>query len=479
MTFFVCFVIMNKTKITKNITSTTKKLTPMLSVTVLVGVIFLLGPGIPMNAAADPATEFLACRPTGTPFGGFANPGAPTCNLITGIALNDLVGAPPAGTLAVLEPDTFEHTSTWESAPSANPTVLLPGTVTLDLVMMNHAENAGSDDICWSKHAILPDGSEIVIVAQHCIENPLPATPGVCSFGATPPSAACIALAGLVSETVPSLIAAPTVLPAGTVIELNISCPGSSFIGVFFNNGIDVDGDGIDEFSQLTEEVIGTEADKTWTKTDYNWDPICIRTDPDGVCLETRPANINNPGDDVLADTLDPDGDGIFDVVLQVKNNGKISNMNPGAIYALTTVEIKHNTDMLEVKEQYDDCTRDLLELLNQKNLTRNVKVAVAAPNGDITEVTERLYDVLDLGVVFVDLPVTDASATVKINDASLLTEGSTVYVLVKFDDKLKNVLFQSLVVLECVNEEWITSTHLDFNFETHIDATLRFTEAT
>ena len=224
------------------------------------------------GAAAGVSMEWLACRATGTPFGGFPNPGAPTCNLITGIALNDLVGAPPAGTLAVLEPDTFQHTSTWESAPLAAPLTILPGSVTLDLVMMNHAENTGppapvgigDQDVCWSKHAILPGGAgEIVIVAPHCFENPLPAVPNVCPFGGITPmiagtpdiTAACIALAQLVSETVPSLILAPTVIPAGSVIELNIFCPGSSFIGVFFNAGIDVDGDGILDFSKVTENV--------------------------------------------------------------------------------------------------------------------------------------------------------------------------------------------------------------------------------
>ncbi len=251
------------TKITKILT--TIKLTPVLTATGLVGVIFLLGPGILNNAEADVVerTDWLKCRPTGTPVeifpGDFVpNPGAPTCNLISGVALNDLVSAPPAGILAVLEPDTFEHTSTWESAPSANAVLLNPDDlVTLDLVMMNHAENDGSDDICWSKHAILPDGSEIVIVEQHCFENPLPATPGVCSFGATPPSPACIDLAALVSETVPSAVDELTVLPAGTVIELNISCPGSSFLAVFFNDGVDVDGDGEPEFSKLSEPEFG------------------------------------------------------------------------------------------------------------------------------------------------------------------------------------------------------------------------------
>jgi len=265
---------------TKTKTSTTIKLTSILTLTVLVGVIFLLGPGIPINAEAVSVTEFLACRPTGTPVGFFPNPGAPTCNLISGIALNDLVGAPPIGTLAVLEPDTVQHTSTWESAPLTAPLTLLPGSVTLDLVMMNHAENDfSSNDICWSKHIILPDGNEIDIVAPHCFENPLPETPGVCSFGATPPSAACIALAALVSETVPSLIAAPTVIPAGSVIELSVFCPGSSFIGVFFNNGIDVDGDGVLEFSKLTEE----QADIVEIDIKPGSDPNSINTKSKGL----------------------------------------------------------------------------------------------------------------------------------------------------------------------------------------------------
>jgi len=230
------------------------------------------------------------------------------------------------------------------------------------------------------------------------------------------------------------------------------------------------------------------EAEKTWTKTDYNWDPICTLVDPiSGDCLETRPANINNNGevgdpnfpadDDVLADSLDPDGDGTSDVVLQVKRNGNISNMNPGAIYALTTVEILNDLEMLEVEERYDDCTDTLLELLNQKNLTRNVKVAWADDNGDITEVTERLYDPLDLGVVFVG-DVDDSSATVKINDSSILEEGNTVYVLVKFDDKLRNEVFADLADLDCVNDELVTSTIAGLEFVSNPDATLRFTEA-
>ena len=210
--------------------------------------------------------EWLECRPTSN-----GQPGDPICDLQTGIALNNLVSAPPAGTLVVLEPDTNEHASTWESAPLTAPLTLLPGPVTLDLVHVNRSENADDQDICWSKHAILPNGNEIVIVQQHCFENPLTAAGFICPNGGvqgglvapfTPDiSAACLAAAGVASETVPSLILAPTVLPVGTVIELNISCPGASFLHIFFNNGVDVDGDGIKEFTKLSEPAIIPEVD--------------------------------------------------------------------------------------------------------------------------------------------------------------------------------------------------------------------------
>ena len=231
---------------------------------------------------------------------------------------------------------------------------------------------------------------------------------------------------------------------------------------------------------------------KTWTHTDYNWqfcdgfvnpeDHLCYEEDTFDTQKDFETANINNPDHDVLADSLDPPTeDGISDVLLQVKNDGDISNMNPGAIYALTTVNVLADLDMLQVVENYDDCTDVELELLNQNNLSRNVKVAVADPNGDVTEVTDRLYDTEDDGVEFIGAPDNN-SATVKINDASLLTDGSTVFVLVKFDDKLRGVEYDSINAGEpftCLNDEMVSSIIGDGDpFELTFEATLRFTEA-
>jgi len=315
---YICNTMINVTTI-----STTKKLTPILTITILVGVIFLLGPGIPINAEAATMTEWLDCRPASN-----GQPGDPICDLQTGIALNNLVSAPPAGPLVVLEPDTFEHTSTWESAPSTAPITLLPGPVTLDLLHTNLSENSNDQDICWSKHAILPDGSEITIVQQHCFENPLPVAGSICPFGAvlgglvapfTPDiPAACIAAAGVASETVPSLIVAPTVLPVGTVIELNISCPGNSFLAVFFNDGIDVDGDGVLEFTTITEPVakndhyLGYEAKETKDSPDFI--ERLVRLDDQFVS-----GTFNVEKTKMLFNPVDKNGEGISDEFTHLK----------------------------------------------------------------------------------------------------------------------------------------------------------------
>ena len=74
--------------------------------------------------------------------------------------------------------------------------------------------------------------------------------------------------------------------------------------------------------------------------------------------------------------------------------------------------------------------------------------------------------------------PVTNDLASVKINDSALLTDGSTVYVLVKFDDQLEgqnpNILPQI-----CMNTEDVTSTiDPDDTFQLTFEAMLRMTEA-
>ncbi len=249
-------------------------------------------------------------------------------------------------------------------------------------------------------------------------------------------------------------------------------------------------------------QVEPIDATKTWTHTDYNWDRICTETitveDPPDtfteVCVADRAANINNngqedpqdppnllPDDDVLADPLPFDGEK-YTVFAQLKKE-KFSNTNPGAFYALTTVDVFEDLDALWVEEIYGDCTitKDLLKFVSKKE-TRNVKVAVADSNGLVTELTDLLYDI-GSGTATTDddaIVITPGIADIHIEDGLAtehLTAGSTVYVLVKFNDDLKGEDADENQFDEmCDNTENVTSDIGEEEFTVQANASLRIT---
>ena len=194
----------------------------------------------------------------------------------------------------------------------------------------------------------------------------------------------------------------------------------------------------------VIHQIDAISAEKSWTHTDYNWDPVC-----DGIfnvtgcftldgtaTLDLRPANIFNvTTDDVLADELDNDGLGNYTAIAQVHKD-KFKNTNPGAMYALTTIDVAADLDSLTVWEEYGDCYEDkgLLQFVSKKD-TRNVKVAVANSTGFVTELSDDIYDGIGGNITSINA----TSAHIEITDPANLTEGSTVYVLVKFQDDLKN----------------------------------------
>ena len=202
---------------------------------------------------------------------------------------------------------------------------------------------------------------------------------------------------------------------------------------------------------ELDKSVVQVE--KSWTNTDYNWDPVCdgfvnatnfcVVSDVDNTEIGFRPANINNnddPDDDVLADPLPIDSNGNYTAFAQVHKNDKFSNTNPGAFYALTTVVTTSNLSSVTVWEDYELCTNPdgdvetdedgILKFVSKK-ITRNVKVAIADPNGDVTELTDDLYD-----SVGGEIEAGVNSAHVLIDQE--IPADSTIYVLVKFQDNLK-----------------------------------------
>lgn len=211
--------------------------------------------------------------------------------------------------------------------------------------------------------------------------------------------------------------------------------------------------------------------EKTWTFTDYNWDPIEECNPTTGVCT-TRPANINI--DDVLADPLpittveDVDKHTAF---AQVHKNNKFSNTNPGAFYALTTIDVIADVDGLTVWENYGDCTEagnGILKLLAPSNKPQQaVKAAIADPDGDVTEIT---------GDVDVTFGLNDDSAHVEISGP--IAADSTVYVLVKFQDDLKGADAEDDGTFDemCDNNEMVDvlDDAGEIVFSTQADAALR-----
>ena len=249
--------------------------------------------------------------------------------------------------------------------------------------------------------------------------------------------------------------------------------PGTNCIDIIIESGVDI-GAALPDDATDFGNLLVIEAEKSWTHTDYNWDEICeiVETSPSVFEEVCRPANINN--DDVLADPLDQDGDDKYLVNAKVHpKNNKFQNTNPGAFYALTTVDVKADVDGLTVWENYGDCTDFELKLLSPAHkLERAVKVAIADASDDVTELTDNIYDGIGGSITSIDV----SSAHVEITDP--IAAGSTVYVLVKFKNDLKGFdtgdgTFDEM----CHNDEMVEATIGDLPpAEVTAEADLRIT---
>ena len=205
-------------------------------------------------------------------------------------------------------------------------------------------------------------------------------------------------------------------------------------------------------------------AEKTWTKTDYNWGPVCELVLDELVC---RPANINNPDDDVLADPLlqDPNDNYLAYAQVNVRKN-TFQNTNPGAFYAVTTVEVLADLDTLTVEENYGGCTSSpgILQLLPSNVPSNAVKAAIVDSNGDVTELSG-------------DVTVTFVSTGAIIEIPGPVQAGDTVIVLVKFQVVNSAILVNNGIVdMMCHNIETVTSEIGDIESEVDAEAWLRIT---
>ncbi len=258
------------------------------------------------------------------------------------------------------------------------------------------------------------------------------------------------------------------------------SHPGTNCIDITIESGVDL-GAALPDDATDFGNLLAFTAEKTWTETDYNWDPFCD-ADFDGIpdvpCESVdRQRQISLPQDDVLADTLDQDGADKYLVHGNVHpKNDKFQNTQPGAFYALTTVEVLADIDGLTVEEFYTDCTmggNGILKLLSPAaKPERAVKVAIAdpLPLDLVTEKTDDLSDNIG-GSITADID----SALVQITEP--IPAGSKVYVLVKFQDNLKGEVFAGGAVdVMCDNSEDVDAFLLGQTASATVDASLRIT---
>ena len=247
--------------------------------------------------------------------------------------------------------------------------------------------------------------------------------------------------------------------------------PGDVCISITISSGNDL-GTQLPDDATDFGNVQPISAVKTWTHTDYNWE-VCelIEVAPDEFAEICRPANIYDQADDVLADPLpflndkyQVNGNLKFD---KKANTYVFQNTNPGAFYALTTVDVLVDIDSLEVTENYGQCTNSILQLLgSSQNIETALKAAIADPNGDVTEISSK-----DILVP----PMTTSSATVLIPGP--IDGGSKVFVLVKFQDNLKGTTYPNGVIdVMCDNSEDIKATIGSDEFSDSVQAALRIT---
>jgi len=226
---------------------------------------------------------------------------------------------------------------------------------------------------------------------------------------------------------------------------------------------------------ELITEHAFFDGNKTWTFTNYNLTNICRDTfdevddqceDGGGNAVPFGPPNIFLD-DGVFPDTLPLDEEGNYQLNGTTKKGTKFANTNPGAFYAVTTVQMTTDVDSLKITEDYSDCTDPgFIKLLSSPvNQFTAAKAFHVTPDGNVTDISHRLTNPSDLGVRLDDISATNANVT--IIDVGLLTDGSTIQLAIKFQhDVAKNSPVSTFDGGQlCENFELVNATTADGAF--------------
>lgn len=235
-------------------------------------------------------------------------------------------------------------------------------------------------------------------------------------------------------------------------------------------------------YENKTIRIPLVEVEKHWSYTD-----VCFMQDNDGDGLyDEDPVDFEDlDGDGIPTDPVDNDLDGLFNeddvecdgeyslgtplnmeddtYILKavVKKNGRVSSYNPGQFYAVSTVEVLHDVDILTITEDFSDCA-SIAELNPKKG---GGKVVVVWMDGDVP------VQILDAKDPEVTVDEEAGTATVELEDVAT----GTYMVYVKFAPGLTDI--EDNPEEPCVNFNGAVASIGDYAFDNEDSALVKVIE--
>ncbi|MDD1710287.1 MAG: hypothetical protein LUQ37_05195 [Methanoregulaceae archaeon] len=189
---------------------------------------------------------------------------------------------------------------------------------------------------------------------------------------------------------------------------------------------------------------------------EYTYTSVCFEkdNDADGLFNEDAVDTIDNDGDGLidedpidcpygtnLGDPLPMDADGNFLVSAVVTKKDVVTSYNPGQYYAVSTINVLADIEMLTIEEDFSDCIDSGISALNPPTGGGAVVVVVVGPEDDVA------YQALDAKSP--EVTIVDNVATITLGPQEA---GTRIYVYVKFSPGLKGEVWSEVTDFDCVN---------------------------
>ena len=205
---------------------------------------------------------------------------------------------------------------------------------------------------------------------------------------------------------------------------------------------IDNDGDGL-----FGEDPIDGEDNDVDGEIDEDPVEVEIDNDQDGQFSED---DVDCPDGTYLGDFLPMDGDDNYLLEAVVNKRNIVKSYNPGQYYAVSTVNVLTDVEMLTIKEDFSGCIAEEggISVLNPVTGGGRLVVVQVGP-GDPEAVAYQILDAKSLDEVLIEGGV----ATVSLGAQEA---GTTFLVYVKFGPGLKGELWTDELTCENTNSAWV-----------------------